>query len=171
MAANQKIYFNDNLEVIYDDRFKKSLFNIIYENNIESILHFKNLLDSSGYFGRYDIIQLRRHGGMSDKMKLQIYLPDSIMYYMWPFKTFLILGNYDNLKVVQKKIPPNVFELVKNAYKYNINFEDLYNNFMSSKNRKKYLEFLEEYRILDKKYPIIKTKHDALELASNIVRV
>lgn len=171
MAVNQKIYFNDNLEVIHDDRFKKSLFNIIYENDIESILHFKHLLDNYGYIGRYDIIQLRKHGGLSDKMKLQIYLPDSAIHYRWPFKTFLILKNYQNLKEIQKKIPPNTFDLIKNAYKYNVHFEELYNNFMSSKNRKKYLDFLNEYRILDKKYPIIKTKYDALELASNIVKI
>jgi hypothetical protein len=62
MAVNPKNYSPDvdigNLEIIHDDTFTKSLFDIIRLGSVENLLDLRNSMDEYGYIGRYEIKEL-----------------------------------------------------------------------------------------------------------------
>lgn len=66
------------------DIYQKSIYEIVMENKVDTEEKFSNLLDNVGYYGRNKIVQIQNRPFQSRLFKVEIYLPNSILYYQWP---------------------------------------------------------------------------------------
>ncbi len=84
-----------------NDNYTRSLKDILEYEDIHTFDDLKQKLDENGYYGRYKIIKINDHKNNRIKFKIEVYLVDSCMTYMWPYNNFYIL-NYGIEKHISK---------------------------------------------------------------------
>lgn len=104
-------------EIIYDDSYKRSIFYILKYLRPDTLKEFTDLLDRYGYYGRYNLYREMRKAKLSDFFYLRIYLPHSQMYYRWPYKGYLELGNDRMLDKLINGIPKGSSETFRVSQK------------------------------------------------------
>jgi hypothetical protein len=69
------------------DIYKVSLNDLIISSTPKSIKALEEILDDNGYYGRYRIITCKAPKSNDLCIKIEVYLPDSIYHYVWPYNT------------------------------------------------------------------------------------
>jgi hypothetical protein len=79
-------------EIIIDDEIKSDSYSVSINSIIllykpRTIPILSKLLDENGYFGRYKILRKLTKKIGNTIINIEVYLPNSNFYYVWPFKT------------------------------------------------------------------------------------
>lgn len=72
---------------MHSDSFSKSIPDIVLMSNFKNMGEFANRLDENGYYGRYDIKLALGKKHDYNNYVVNVYLPDSIYTYTWPYKS------------------------------------------------------------------------------------
>ncbi|HVX27536.1 MAG TPA: hypothetical protein VHB70_14395 [Parafilimonas sp.] len=76
----------------HDDSYKISLFELFFHNRPNTTTEIEYLLDNNGYSRRHKEWQVQEFGKLTNKIKIEIYLPYSDFKYQWP------INNWYNLE-------------------------------------------------------------------------
>lgn len=93
-------------ESLKSDKYSIPINTIISLYRPETVIELKSLLDDNGYYGRHKIKKKYSKIRGDSIIHIEIYLPNSIHTYNWPFKTMynLTIGNLVR-KINLKNIP------------------------------------------------------------------
>lgn len=170
MEEHQKYYLHD--EIVYDDKFKKSIFDIfdydVPNNNSELSYH----LNYCGYFGRYNIIEIKQKRKTEKKYIIKIYLPNSRIYYYWPFMTPYKFDRLESVYKIHKRIPNSIKEVLLLSYDMPyVNSHDIIKKGILHDKIEKSIVMLHQFGIYHGHRCIIKDKDDIWELYNNIKKI
>lgn len=127
----------NNDENVYDipsDIFSKSIVDILLMNSYNNVSDISKLLDDNGYYGRHRIKLAIDKKHSYDNYVFNIYMPDSVFNYSWPYKS--------SFNVKEKR----VISFKGNKY-YNHQFTGLMYHLFSKNITVNSLELLEMHRI------------------------
>ena len=93
------------------DYYSISINSLLLAANPKSIAKVENLLDDNGYYGRYRIVR-ESVPVFAICIKIEVYLPESLNTYKWPFKTYY---NLSTNSFGKRRIP----RVIKNTFRFN----------------------------------------------------
>lgn len=73
-------------EVVYDDKFSISIIDLIHKHKPETPRELKYLLNTNGYYGRYNMLEIYRGGHSTKEIKIVVEMVWSKYKYTWPYK-------------------------------------------------------------------------------------
>lgn len=100
-------------DVVKSDVYSISLNSLIFGNAPKTIPLLSKLLEDSGYYGRFKIQQITSPNYKDIFINIEVYLPDSVYSYLWPFKTHFNLTTQSFGKRRSPIILKNSFKLIK----------------------------------------------------------
>lgn len=170
MEVNQQDYSHD--EIVYDDRFRISIFNIFDYMVPKDNYVLSQYMDKSGYIGRYDIVQIKHKRKLPDKYKIKIYLPNSRTHYYWPF---IVPYQFDGLESVykaHKRLPNSIKNVLLLSYDMSyISSYDIIKRGIGLDKVQKSIDMLHQLGIYKNNKSIITDKNDIWELYNNIKKI
>lgn len=159
-------------EIIYNDVFEVSIFDIIRYSRPTNIDTLKNMLDNKGYFGRYDMYYRMKRGKLVEDFRLKIYLPNSKTYYLCPYKGYLKIDDYDLLDKLNKKIPEGssaILRMAARSYGICSIIDIIEKTSLNYKKATKAITFLHSVGLFKDFKTKLRDEDDLLELSSNIL--
>lgn len=170
-----------DVEVEYDDVYKKSINNIIVSSCPKSIEKLEELLDKNGYYGRYKVV---RHYAKNIKelaIKIEVYLPDSVHTYTWPLDTHYNLTKCDFGKRKKPRVIVKDNALIKCMYFFLIDRYNISNNLevvaqighlkMGWATKERYIQmikFLAKTNLFKDGWFVLKSYNDVKEVYENL---
>jgi hypothetical protein len=89
---------------MHSDEFSKSIPDIVLMSNFKNMGEFASRLDENGYYGRYNIkLAMGNKKHTYDNYIVNVYLPDSVFSYTWPYKSAFNITEKRILKSKQAK--------------------------------------------------------------------
>lgn len=172
MAVNPKSSLPNEFEIINDDGFRISIPDVLAKHKVQDEIQLTLALDDNGYAGRNHVIRIHRFGFKTDEYRVKIYLPDSRLTYLWPWKTnYSPYANNKNIEAILKTLPENTYNLVKELYSTNSKAEEIMSRYvLDKKTGLLYRNFLKDSKLVRNRSPVLLTKYDAIEIASNLFK-
>ncbi len=174
-SKSTQIDFSEN-----NDLYSISINSLVLSKTFHSIEELKDLLESKGYYGRIKVKKVDTVAKDDVRIKLEVYLPDSIVSYEWPFSSTYSLKKAAILKRKRPSAIKNNWKLLKCMYfllKADYVLEDLDSAaqdgyiVMGWATKKEYVEmlrFLVKCNLIREGKFVLKTEQDVKEVYENL---
>jgi len=93
-------------EEFKSDVYSKSINQLVTTYNPKTVDELSELLDDNGYYGRFEIVRVATKFYREVCVKVNVYLPDSIHTYEWPYMSHYNL----TLRKFSKRPKPRMFK-------------------------------------------------------------
>jgi hypothetical protein len=163
------------------DIYVKSINNIISSSAPRTIEKVEELLENNGYYGRAKVRKVPTKNYRETAIKVEVYLPDSIITYNWPFETYYNLSKVDFGKRTRPRVIKKNEALIKCMYFFLIQNYRISNNleavaeighlYMGWATKEEYIHmirFLIKAGLFRDGWFALKSKQDVLEVYNNL---
>ena len=170
-------------EIIYDDQYRISIPELIFNNRIDSKEDLQRLLDDNGYYGRATVHVKREFGHPTNLLYVKVLLVNSNYRYKWPLNSYYCTRT-GKVLLVKRKVKPSPLILggmktlvgcVQNNKRHNIDVSELgveallagYSNYGYA-NRSTIFNQLIHFNLLHENQLVLKDMDDVEELYYNL---
>ena len=150
--------------------YTRSLGHILEYEDIIDFDDLKQKLDDNGYYSRHEIIQTNDAKNDRVKFKIEVYLEDSAMKYLWPYNNFYILNygfekhinrdpNYPIIRILRYILDNGISYPVNVCKKTSINYKTYIKN----------INILDKHKLIYRGQSVLKSHIDINEYMDNVI--